>query len=55
MLFQNSWDVPLGITAIVNFFVFFDPDRLQLTAAIAPTIASKKIIFRILFSFVLID
>jgi len=50
MLFQNSCEVPFGMTAIVNFFFpLFDPERLQLKAAIAANMINIEMIFRIVW------
>ena len=52
MLFQNSCDVPLGMTAIVIFFFpDCDPDLLQLKVTIAAMMMSIEMIFRIVSFF----
>src|SRR6266566_2092209 len=51
MLFQNSCDVPFGITAIVNFFfAFFDPKRLQLNATTDANTTNIEMILRTFIS-----
>src|SRR6266480_6587421 len=50
MLFQNSCDVPLGMTAMVSFFPApapFGPERLQPKTATAMQTANIEIILRI--------
>src|SRR6266851_74783 len=58
MLFQNSCDVPLGMTAMVSFFPVpapFGPERLQPKTATAMQTANIKIILRIVcFSFIFV-
>src|SRR2546425_6289234 len=50
MLFQNSCEVPFGMTAIVSFFFpLFDPERLQLKATIAANMINIEMIFRIVY------
>src|SRR5437867_994528 len=48
MLFQNSCEVPLGMTAIVSFLPFFDPERLQPIAPRIANVATIKMILRII-------
>src|SRR2546423_10305031 len=47
MLFQNSCDVPFGMTAMVSFFELPEPARLQLAAATTVKINAKVISLRI--------
>src|ERR1041385_1696138 len=47
MLFQNSCEVPFGMTAMVSFFVMPEPARLQLAAAMTVNINAKIISLRI--------
>src|SRR5260370_35019849 len=58
MLFQNSCDVPLGMTAMVSFFPVpapFGAERLQPKTATAVQTANIKIILRIVcFSFIFV-
>src|SRR6266576_1048776 len=58
MLFQNSCDVPLGMTAMVSFFPVpapFGPERLQPKTATVRQTANIEIILRIVcFSFILV-
>src|SRR5229473_6454784 len=56
MLFQNSCEVPLGMTAMVSLFPVpapFGPERLQPKTATATQTANIEIILRIVcFSFI---
>src|SRR5205814_5827892 len=47
MLFQNSCEVPFGMTAMVSFFELPEPARLQLAAATTVKINAKVISLRI--------
>jgi len=52
MLFQNSWEVPLGITAMVSFFESFVASRWQLTDATTTKAINRKDILRMMTSLV---
>src|SRR5438045_4201032 len=47
MLFQNSCEVPFGITAMVSFFELPEPARLQFAATTTVKINAKVISLRI--------